>query len=306
MHLRKDRQWASDDLKKISTLAAMLAIAMVLAMGGSNAPVSASTAVQSSVSAFLTCPISLSFSAQQGGSTCSSGSYKGVYNGVSQAVASTQNSVFYLASATGGVKVNYSLTDISSAKLLIHWVGFGSVSGGTCSSPSVVLPAGAVSGSNSYVINTGATINSGDTIRASLNITFTGTGSPQFCSGGATGTLISIGTTPIIAPGQAILTTTLTAGKAHQTTLLGYTGVSESYIDNGGAGFNALVLGILKDSSGRTVDVISTSISASPGVNVTAFLPFSNYPSGSYTITVLAMTSQFASASTAASSAVVV
>ncbi len=261
---------------------------IVLIMIGAGAPGAGASAgpatdpVQSSVSAYLNCPSSLAFAIPSGSGSCPSGTYSAVYTGVSQAVGSTQDSVFYLASANGGVKVTFSVTDTTSTKVLIRGVGYGSISGGTCASPNVILP--------SSFTSTSSVINSGDTLKVFLNATFTGTGTPAFCSGDGSATLVSIGTTPVTGSSTPLLTTVLSAGRATQTTLLGYQGVSVSYVNTGSATTTALVLGILKTSAGSTVDVLSTSITAAPNQNVTAFLPFRQYSPGTYSVTIIAMT----------------
>jgi hypothetical protein len=88
-----------------------------------------------------------------------------------------------------------------------------------------------------------------------------------------------------------LLSSLLTPGSPAQTTLLGYEGVSENYTNTGGATLTAIVQGVVKNQAGGTVDILSTSITLSPGAKVTAFLAFGKYPSGSYTVTFIAMTS---------------
>jgi hypothetical protein len=270
---------------------------MSAALFGSVGPVQATGPIQSSVSAFINCPSSLSFAGPSASGSCTTSDYSGVYNGIAQTVGSTQNTVFYLAVANGGVKVNYSLTDTTSGKVLLRWVGYGSISGGTCSSPSVIVPFTPTSGSSSYVIFSGTVINPGDTIKAHLSIAFTGTGTPTICSGGSSATLISIATTVLAGSSQLILTADLRAGVAHQTTLAGYPGEAVTYVNTGNVTLTAQVLGVLKDSGGRTIDVLATSIMAAPNANVTAFLVFNQYSAGSYTLILFATTSQHVPAS---------
>jgi hypothetical protein len=238
------------------------------------------SSVQSSVSVFLNCP-AISFAAPGASATCGAGNYTAIYSGVSQTFGSTQNSVFYLASATGGVKVTFILTDVTTGKLLINGVGYGSISGGSCTSPSLIVPASFTSSSN--------TLNSGDTVKVSLGTVFTGTGTPMFCSGGATATLISAGTTVALGANQPLLTTTLTAGRAKQTTLSGFDGVAVSYKNTGSTAVTAIVVGVLKNFAGSSVDVLTTSVAASANANVTAFLPFRQYQPGTYTVTIIAI-----------------
>jgi len=216
-----------------------------------------------------------------------------VYTGIAQAVGSTQDSVFYVASATGEIRLNYTLTDVTSGKVLLKWLGAGSISGGSCSSPSVVVPSSPINGSTSFMISSGDLINSGDTLKVHLIWTsLAGTGTPTFCSGGNSSTLISIGTTVVTGSSQPFLATELRAGIAYQTTLGGYSGMAETYVNTGNANFTAVVLGVLKDSAGRTIDVLAATIIPSPNANVTAFLVFRLYPPGSYTMTVFATTTQ--------------
>ncbi|HEV2138953.1 MAG TPA: hypothetical protein VGR53_08925 [Nitrososphaerales archaeon] len=211
---------------------------------------------------------------------------------MSQTFGTTQNSLFYLASANGGVKVTFSLMDVTTGKLLINGVGYGSISGGTCSSPNLIVPTSFTSSSNA--------LNSGDTVKASLGITFTGTGTPAFCSGGNSATLISVGTTVLLGSNQPLLTTTLSPGTAKQTTLSGFTGVAESYKNTGSVGITAIVVGVLKNFAGSTVDVLTTSVTASPGGNVTAFLPFKQYSPGTYTVAIIAISGSNVPVSTVA------
>jgi hypothetical protein len=249
------------------------------------------SAVQSSVSVFLACP-AISFSSPGASASCAAGNYTAVYSGISQTIGSTQNSLFYLASANGGVKVTFGLTDVTTGKLLISGVGYGSISGGTCSAPDLVIPTSFTTTANA--------LNSGDTVKAALGVVFTGTGTPAFCSGGSASTLVSVGTTVALGSSQPLLTTTLTPGRARQTTLSGFTGIAESYKNTGSVSMTAIVVGVLKNFAGSTVDVLTTSVTASPNANVTAFLPFKQYSSGTYTVTIIAIASSDVPVSTVA------
>ena len=264
---------------------------MIALASGGAAPAAAGNPTNSSVSAFINCPNSISFAIPSGTGSCPWGDFTGVYTGVAQTVASSQDSVLYLASANGQIRVNYTLTDVTSGKLLLKWLASGTISGGTCASPSAILPESPGPGTPYYVISSGAVINPGDTLKVHLIWTsLSGTGTPTFCSGGSKASLVSIGTTAITGATQPLLATELKAGVPHQAVVGNYTGEAETFV-NTGASLNAQVLGVLKDSSGRTVDVLVSSIIASPNVNVTAFLVFKNYPAGSYTLTVFAVTS---------------
>jgi hypothetical protein len=214
-----------------------------------------------------------------------------MYSGVSQTFGATENSLFYLASATGGIKVTYSLTDTTTGKPLISGVGYGLISGGSCSSPTLILPTSFTSSSN--------TLNSGDSVKASFGAVFTGTGTPMFCSGGASATLISAGTTVAAGSSQPLLTTTLTAGSAKETTLSGFTGVAISYKNTGSTQMTAIVVGVVRNFAGSSVDVLTTSVLASANANVTAFLPFRQYPPGTYTVTLIAILTSNVAVSTA-------
>ncbi len=238
----------------------------------------------STVSAYLNCPEDISFALPAIDGSCSSGNYTSVYQGIAQEVATTQNSIFYLASATGGVKVTFLLIDLGTGKLIIKGVGYGSISGGTCQSPSIILPV--------YVNFTTNVISPGDNLELGVNTTFTGTGLPTFCSGPTTPTVVSFGTTVVGVSSQPVLTTLLVAGTPSQATLLGYEGITEPFNYGGNGSVTAIVLGIVKDSAGSTVGVLSGSVTVSSGVQVTAFLPFKGLPSGSYTVTVIAISSQ--------------
>ena len=274
----------------VVTLLAVVALTLLPA-GNAGQVVASGPSTQSSISVYLNCPNGVSFAEPGAGNSCGSGNYTGVYTGISQAVVANGTSAFYLASATGGVKVTFSVTDLTTGKLLLSGVGYGSMSGGTCASPAVVLPAKAAAETNA--------INSGDELRSSLNTTFTGTGTPEFCSGGASATLISLDTIVIAGATQPSLTTMLTAGSPYQTTLSGFNGVAQSYVDTGTSSFTAVVVGVVKSSSGSTVDVLVTSVTVSPGTSATAFLKFNQYPTGTYTVSVLAITSSNVPVSTA-------
>jgi hypothetical protein len=208
-----------------------------------------------------------------------------VYNGINEIPLANISSIFYLASATGGVKVTFSLTDSTTGKPLFNGVGYGSMSGGTCSSPTLVVATKFVATSNS--------INSGDKLVAALNTTFTGTGTPTFCSGGSDATLISFKTAVLAGASPPLLSNILTPSQPVQTTLLSFEGVAGNYTNTGSAAITALVQGVVKNQAGSTVDVLTTSITLAPGADVTAFLPFKQYPSGSYTVTTVAITSSF-------------
>jgi len=274
----------------VVTLLAVVALTLLPA-GNAGQVVASGPSIQSSISVYLNCPDGLSFAEPSASTSCGSGNYTGVYTGISQAVVANGASVFYLASATGGVKVTFSVTDVTTGKLLLSGVGYGSMSGGICTSPALVLPAKAVAAAN--------VVNSGDTLRSSLNTTFTGTGTPEFCSGGESATLVSLDTTVIAGAIQPSLTTMLTAGSPYQTTLSGFNGVAQSYVDTGTSSFTAVVVGVVKSSVGSTVDVLVTSVTVTPGTSATAFLRFNQYPSGTYTVSVLAITSSNVPVSTA-------
>jgi len=66
------------------------------------------------------------------------------------------------------------------------------------------------------------------------------------------------------------------------------------------------VQGVLKNQAGGTVDILSTSITLPPGAEVTAFLAFKTYPAGSYTVTVVAITTSYVPISNSAVASVVV
>jgi hypothetical protein len=274
----------------------------VIPLGISGSAESAPTSVQSSISVYLLCSSSISFAEPSSSQTCGPGMYTGAYTGVSQTVGSTQDTVMYLASATGNVKVNYTLVDMTSGRLLIKWLGFGSVGGGSCTTPTAILPTNQTFGSPSYLIETGVVINSGDMLKLFLDTAFTPapgtTGSPSFCSGGGGATLVSIGTTVVTGSLPPSLTTELNPGTPSGTTLGGVPGLAETYVNTGGASLTVLVLGVVKNSGGSTVDVIATSFPVDPGKSATAFLAFGQYPSGTYTITVIAVTASSVAIST--------
>ena len=265
-------------------LAAAAALAFVLALVPAPAGAT-SPPVQSTISIFLACPSGVLFGAPSGSSTCGSGNYTATatYTGMNETMGSTQNSVFFLASATGGVKVMFNVTDVTTGDALIQGVGYGKMDGGSCASPTVVTPASFVPSSNQ--------LRSGDKVKVNLTTLFTGTGTPVLCSGGAAATVISFGTTISAGGGIAYLSTTLSAGNPIETTINGYKGVSEAYVNTAGVVITAIVVGVVKSSSGATVTIISSSVTAVPNISVVAFLPFGTLPSGTYSITLIAITS---------------
>jgi hypothetical protein len=258
----------------------VLGFVPIVSLGAAHAT---SPGVQSTISVYLACNGSVAFAEPGAPASCVSGNYTGIYTGISQDVISNQTSVFFLAMATGGVKVTFSLTDVTTDELLIKGVGYGAISGGTCSSADSVVPSSTTVSTN--------VVSSGDTLRAALNTTFTGTGTPTFCSGGNSSTLITLGTTVVGGQAQPPLSNLLRAGNPHQSTLFGFDGVAETYVNTGTSAFTAVVMGVVKNSSGSTIDVLISSASITPGANVTAFLKFDQYPSGTYTVDVLVTTS---------------
>ena len=271
----------------------IVALALAVVSFPSPAPAEAtSQAVQSSVSVYLNCPGSISFAMPSSSGSCTSGNFTGVYLGTAQVPMTNLATYFFMSSATGGVKVTFNLKDVTSGKPILSGVAYGSISGGNCSSSSLVRPAN--------ITTTPNTIDSGDKLEASLQTIFTGTGTPTFCSGGSSPTLISITTNVGSGAGSPLLTVLLTPGEPIQTTLAGYKGVAENYTNTGSSSIVALVQGVVKDQAGRTVDVLSTSITLSPGSRVTAFLPFKQYPSGSYFVTTIAMTPTYVPISSSA------
>jgi len=285
--------------RRIGT-AGILIVALALSLGSLAAtPVTAAPpSPQSSISIFLNCPGSIDLAFPGSSGSCYSGNYTGVYNGIAEVPLANLTSDFYLASATGGVKVTFSITDSTSGKLLLSGVGYGAMTGGTCSSPTLVVATKFVPTSN--------TINSGDKLVASLNTTFTGTGTPAFCSGGSVATLISFKTSVITGSNLPLLSNLLVPGQPLQTTLLSYEGVEENYTNIGGTTITAVVQGVVKNQAGSTIDILSTSITVSPGEKVAAFLAFKTYPSGSYTVTTIAITSSYVPVSNIAVADVVV
>lgn len=279
---------------------AVLAAALLLATSpvGSASTTLTASPVQSSLSVFLSCSEGISFAATGSSSSCGSGTYSAVYSGIAQVVGSNKTSRFYLASATGGVKVTFNLTDESTGNLLFKGVGYGAISGGSCASSSAVVPT--------TFTTYPETVGSGDNLSLSLGIIFTGTGTPTFCSGGGSATLLSVGTAVAAGSSQPLLTTTLTAGRPHVTTLSGYVGIAESYVGNSNGAFTAFVFGIVKNSAGATVEVLTSSVAVSTGANSTAFIPFNPVLSpGTYTVSVVATASNGVPVSTTAEATVV-
>jgi hypothetical protein len=262
-----------------------LAVVLVLAFASEGGVAAASApAVQSTLSFYLFCSTSMSFAAPASASSCGGGTYSGVYSGISETVGQNRTSRIYLAGATGGVKVTFNLTDATTGSLIFKGAAYGTLAGGTCSAPSAIKPTSFQTSS--------VTIGSGDRLALSLGIVFTGTGTPTLCSGGTSATLLSIGTTVVTGTSQAVLTTALTVGTPYQTTLQGFSGVAVIYTDTGNAPLTAFLYGVVENSAGATVGVVTTSVATSPGVGATAFLALpQGLPSGTYTVDVVAVTS---------------
>lgn len=278
-----------------SSLILLLGLLLAPTGGVSGAAVT-NIAAQSSISVYVSCPSSVAFSSPLAAGTCPAGNFTAVagYTGVSQVVASNLTSLFYLASAQGGVKVAFSVTDITTGKPLIQGVAYGAPSGGTCANPNLVTPFSTTVSNNE--------VNSGDTLNLTLDLFFTPNGAPStpaFCSGGSGSTLVALGTTVAPGQGEPLATSTLVAGNARQSSLSGYNGVSETYSNLGSSTVTAVVIGVLKGAAGDTVDILHTSVTVSPGENATAFFPFvKSYPSGSYTLTAIAVSVSYVPLST--------
>jgi len=287
-------QTMSPLVRRLPTVGTVLvALCLLLTSLPVSAPAGATNpSPQATISIYLDCPggIALAFPASSG--SCSSGNYTGVYNGIAQVPLANLTSDFYLAAATGGIKVTFSLTDSTSGKLLLSGVGYGAMAGGTCSSPTLIVPTRFTPTSN--------VIGSGDKLVASLNTTFTGTGTPTFCSGGSDATLVSFKTEVLTGTSQPLLTSLLVPGQPVQTTLGSFEGVAENYTNTGSLPIAPFVQGVVKNQAGSTIDILSTSITLQPGETVTAFLTFKQYPSGSYTVTIFAITSSYVPISTSA------
>jgi hypothetical protein len=262
-----------------------MGMVLVLALASEGGMATASApGVQSTLSFYLSCSTSMSFAAPASASSCGGGTYSAIYSGVGEAAGQNRTSRIYMAEATGGVKVTFNLTDATTGSLVFKGVAYGTVSGGTCSAPSAISPTSFQTSS--------VTVGSGDRLALSLGIVFTGTGTPTLCSGGASATLFSIGTTVVSGSSQAVLTTALTAGTPYQTTLEGFSGVAVIYTDTGNSPLTAFLYGDVHNSAGATVGVVTTSVATSPGVGATAFLALpQGLPSGTYTINIVAVTS---------------
>lgn len=194
-----------------------------------------------------------------------------------------QRAVFYAAGATGKLNVTFKVVDVSSSKTLLSGWAAGSVSGGDCSRPAEISSSGSAA--------TSATLNTDDVVELELTPLFIGSGTPVLCSGGSYPSFIASDTTPILGNSVALLTTTLTAGTPKQASIGAYTGVSISYFNTAGQTFTALVYGVVRGASGSISGVVVTSVSLSPSQNVTAFLAMRGFASGSYKVTVFAVTS---------------
>ena len=273
-------------MRTISRVAIGLALVLVMVAAtfpsGGAPEVDASSPMYSSMSFYLNCRSGLAFALPSESGACGSGNYSAVYNGVSQIVDSPQRFVFYLASAQGSIVVTYSVTDETSHNLLARGSGYGSISGGTCANPSVSMPSTLSSSSN--------LISSGDKLQVFFNATFTGTGTPMFCSGGASASLIGLRTIPVTGSNLPKLTTVLSAGTPKQTVLSGHPGVSVTYTSTVGVSMTAVVIGILKAPNGNVVDVLTTSVMVPQFYFATAFLPLGSYATGTYSITIIAIT----------------
>ena len=279
----KGKRRRSIDLAR-TLLAAWLLVVLSIFSGATAValPVYASgSSAQTTTSIYLVCPASVSFASPSSSGSCTAGNFTGTYTGLTVTPMSNFTSEFFLAAATGGVKVTFNLVDVTTGKDLIQEVAYGSIAGGTCANPSVVVPTSFTSYSNP--------INSGDAVKASVDAIFTGTGTPMFCSGGGRATLVSFVSGIQTGSSPPLLTTLLTAGVASETTLSGFEGVSVSYVNTASTSLSVVVLGVVHGASGVTVAILSTSVTLSTGAQVTAFVPFGNLPSGQYTVVVIAL-----------------
>lgn len=292
--LRANKQ-RNRDLARTLFAAGLLVTLSVLSMTTAVGlpAVASGPSTQTTTSIYLVCPGGVSFASPASSGSCSAGNFTGTYTGLAVTPVANLTSEFFLASATGGVKVTFSLVDVTTGKDLVQEVAYGSIAGGTCASPSVVVPTSFTSDSNP--------MNSGDIVKASVNAIFTGTGTPTFCSGGPKSTLVSFVSDIQTGSSPPLLTTMLTAGAASQTTLSGFEGVSDSYTNTGAATLSVVVLGVVHSASGATVRILSTSVTLSAGAQVTAFLTFGSLPPGQYTVVVIALSTTDVPISTSSS-----
>jgi len=252
------------------------------AFGAAQASTS-DTPSSSSFSIFLNCPSgNITFSLPSSQGSCSQSFLYGRYTGISQSVVGPPKAEFYAAGASGKLNVTYKLVDVTSSKTLLTGWAAGSVSGGSCSSPALLSGSGTAAPS--------AALSTDDTLELELTPLLIGSGSPLLCSGGSYPSLVTAGTTPLLGGSVALLTTTLTPGTPRQASIGGYGGVSISYLNTAGQTFTVLVYGLVRGGTGSPVGIVVTSITLSPNQNVTAFLAMYGFQSGSYTVTVFAVT----------------
>jgi hypothetical protein len=266
----------------------VLLVSFLLSTSGGASVVSATRVTpsdqpSSSFSVFLNCTYgNITFSLPSTQGSCSQSFLYGKYTGIPQSVGGQQRAAFYATGATGKLNITYSVVDVTTSKTLFSGWAAGSVSGGSCSSPAVISGNGAVT--------TSTTMNTDDVLELELTPLFIGSGSPVLCSGGSYPSLVTAGTTPLLGGLVPLLTTTLTPGMPRQASIGAYSGVSISYLNTASQTFTVLVYGVVRSGAGSLAGVVVTSISLSPNQNVTAFLAMRGFPSGSYTVTVFAVT----------------
>lgn len=242
----------------------------------------ASDPVQSWVSFYVNCPTSVSFAPASGASSCGNVTSSLVWSGIAQTVGSSQNANFYLAGASGGVRVSYSVKDQTSNATVVSGDAYGTMNGGSCSSPAHLI------GNASTFTNSGGIISSGDSLSAKLVVYFTGTGTPALCAGGSGGSAIIVPTTIQTGSATPLLTTTISAGFPSQGVLGGFVGVSITYTSTVGKPLNVSIYGDVKNSAGSVVVLEATNVQIQANGQVTAFISLFNVSPGNYNVVIVA------------------
>jgi len=115
-----------------------------------------------------------------------------------------------------------------------------------------------------------------------------------FCQAGSTTNcpvLVSAPTFAVGGAGGTLGTGTLTPGTASQTTLAGYPAVQIAFTNTISSPLTAVAFGVVKNAQGQIVDVTTSTIQFSASGSATAYLALAGLPSGTYTVSVFAVSS---------------
>ncbi len=91
-------------------------------------------------------------------------------------------------------------------------------------------------------------------------------------------------------PVTGLTATTLTPGTPYQTTINGQPTVAISFVNTYSSQLTAIVFATVQNSAGQTVYITTATITPMSEQNVTAYLVLAGLPSGTYTVTLFAIT----------------